>query len=130
MELPATRQRVIQHTQEKWNRKIREKIQRSLEYYRAHPDQIQQRLEQLDREWDVERTLEANAGALILAGGTLGFLANRKFFALPVVVGAFSLQHALQGWCPPLPILRRLGFRTQSEIQEERNGLEEILTRH
>lgn len=130
MELPATRQRVIQHTQEKWNRKIREKIQRSLEYYRAHPDQIQHRLEQLDREWDVERTLEANAGALVLGGGALGVLVNRKFFALPVVVGAFLLQHALQGWCPPLPILRRLGFRTQSEIQQERNGLEDILTRH
>ena len=33
------------------------------------------------------------------------------------------LQHALQGWCPPLPLFRRLGFRTQEEIARERYAL-------
>jgi hypothetical protein len=32
----------------------------------------------------------------------------------------FLLQHALQGWCPPVPLLRQLGFRTSYEIEEER----------
>ncbi|WP_111420331.1 efflux transporter outer membrane subunit, partial [Rhodoplanes roseus] len=27
----------------------------------------------------------------------------------------FLFQHAIQGWCPPVPILRRLGFRTELE---------------
>jgi hypothetical protein len=30
---------------------------------------------------------------------------------LPALVTAFLFQHAVQGWCPPVPILRRLGFR-------------------
>ena len=28
-----------------------------------------------------------------------------------VGVLAFLLQHALQGWCPPMPVFRWLGFR-------------------
>ena len=36
------------------------------------------------------------------------------------------MQHALQGWCPPLPVLRRLGFRTQNEIERERYALEGV----
>lgn len=130
MELPATNQRVRLHTDDKWNRAISDQIQGSLQYYREHPDQIEHRLKQLDKEWDVERVLEANASGLILTGSTLGLLLSRKFFAVPVVISAFLLQHALQGWCPPLPILRRFGYRTMSEIQQERSGLEDILARH
>jgi hypothetical protein len=33
---------------------------------------------------------------------------------LPGVVAAFLLQHAIQ--VPPVPVFRRLGFRTQTEI--------------
>jgi hypothetical protein len=29
----------------------------------------------------------------------------------------------VQGWCPPIPILRRLAFRTTYEIEEERQAL-------
>ena len=43
-----------------------------------------------------------------------------------VGVGAFLLQHALQGWCPPLPLLRQLGVRTAEEINEERTALKTI----
>jgi hypothetical protein len=39
------------------------------------------------------------------------------------------MQHALQGWCPPVPILRRLGFRTAREIFEERLALKSLLDR-
>jgi hypothetical protein len=42
-------------------------------------------------------------------------------------VQTFYLQHTLQGWCPPLPLLRRLGFRTPGEIEEERAELEALL---
>jgi hypothetical protein len=41
-------------------------------------------------------------------------------------VTAFLFQHAVQGWCPPLPILRRLGFRTASEIDTERYALKAL----
>jgi hypothetical protein len=51
---------------------------------------------------------------------------DRKFFFFPAVVAGFLLQHAVQGWCPPLPIFRRMGFRTQTEIDEERHALKAL----
>jgi hypothetical protein len=53
----------------------------------------------------------------------IGRLVHRGFYALPAVVAAFLLQHALQGWCPPLSIFRRRGVRTAREIAEERYAL-------
>lgn len=49
---------------------------------------------------------------LALCGVLLGVTADRRFLALPALVTAFLLQHAVQGWSPPLPVLRRLGIRT------------------
>lgn len=92
-------------------------------------DAIEQRLQQLDREWDVERVLEVNASTLALTGLVLGLTVNRKWFALPGVVLPFLLQHGLQGWCPPLPVLRRLGVRTRGEIDREKYLLKTSLSR-
>ena len=84
---------------------------------------IDERLRELDREWDIERMLEANAATACLIGVTLGALQDRRFFLMPAIVAGFLLQHAVQGWCPPMPILRRLGFRTANEIDYERYAL-------
>src|SRR5512135_2089568 len=45
------------------------------------------------------------------------------FYLLPAAVAGFLLQHALQGWCPPVPLFRSLDVRTASEIAEERYAL-------
>lgn len=87
------------------------------------PSAIETRLRELDREWDTERVLEALASSFTLTGLTLGLTVNRKWLALTGVVSAFLLQHALQGWCPPLPAIRALGVRTTAEIDEERYAL-------
>src|SRR5947209_467245 len=70
--------------------------------------------------------LEANAATAVLVGVTLGATVSRKFFLFPAVVAGFLLQHAVQGWCPPVPVFRHLGFRTQSEIEEERYALKAL----
>ena len=75
-------------------------------------DAIDRRLAELDQEWDMERTLDANTSIISLDGLTLGASVDRKWFLLPAAVSGFLLQHAVQEWCPPLPILRRLGIRT------------------
>jgi hypothetical protein len=36
------------------------------------------------------------------------------------------VEHVIEGWCPPLAILRRLGFRTSSEINRERIALKTL----
>jgi hypothetical protein len=84
---------------------------------------IERRLRELDEEWDVERYLETMAPTFTLVGLTLGVLKDRRWLVLPFVIQSFFLQHALQGWCPPLPLLRHLGVRTAQEIEHERCAL-------
>ncbi len=118
--------RVQAHTSDAANRMIHEAMTERLVHAALHPDGIEERLGELEREWDVERVLEANASTLGLAGLALGIAVDRRWLALPVLVAGFLLQHATQGWCPPLPLLRRLGFRTQQEIDRERYGLKAL----
>jgi len=88
---------------------------------------VLRRIEALDREWDVVRVLEVNASTLALSGLVLGVTVNKKWLLLPGVVLLFLLQHGLQGWCPPLPVLRRLGVRTRGEIDREKYALKAAL---
>lgn len=126
LDLPATAKRVPRRTAPEVNDRIRQETARRLQYYAAHPDEIDNRLEELEAEWDVERTLEANASALAFVGVLLGATVDRRFLLVPAVVTGFLFQHALQGWCPPLPVLRRLGTRTQREIDTERDALKTL----
>lgn len=121
--LPPTEKRVPDQTSSKINEAIRRETLVRLEECSASPQRIPMRLSELDREWDIERTLEANAATIALIGLLLGALVSWWFFLIPAVVAFFLLQHALQGWCPPLPILRRLHFRTAREIETERMSL-------
>lgn len=124
--LPATTTRVERNTSSAVNRRIERQIERSIAFYAAHPEAIAQRLEELEREWDMERVLEANAATIGLAGMLLGAFVNKRFLALPIAVTGFLLQHALQGWCPPVPVLRRRGVRTAAEIERERVALKAL----
>ena len=125
--IPATTQRVPAHTPPEYNQRIRRTTQSNVARYAARgPEAIDRRLAELDHEWDIERLLEANASSLVVLGCALGAFASRKFFILPALVGGFLLQHAIQGWCPPVPLFRRLGVRTQREIDEERFALKTL----
>lgn len=123
MESPGTRERVPKHTAARFNRQIRKELEARLWFYAYHPEQIDDRLLELEQEWDIERSLESNAATLALSGTVLGLVASRKFLFLPAMVTAFLLQHAIQGWCPPLPLFRRMGVRTMAEIETERYAL-------
>lgn len=52
-------------------------------------------------------------------GLVLSYLHHRLWLLLPFLVFAFLLQHALTGFCPPVPLFRALGFRTAGEIADE-----------
>ena len=118
--LPATASRVENATSAAINHRFAQQVERSIRYHAEHPEEIDRRLAELDHEWDIERTLEANAATLALTGTLLGAYVDRRFLVLPAAVTAFLLQHALQGWCPPVPVFRRLGVRTTAEIDRER----------
>lgn len=124
MKLPLTSERVPAHTKGEVNEKIRKKTEENIRFFGSRGrSAIDQRLKELEREWDTERCLETGASTLALAGAILGATVNRKFFLLPLAVGGFLLQHAIQGWCPPLEVLRRFGVRTMREIDHERFAL-------
>lgn len=123
MKVPATPARVPNNTSFEINKRIEHATILRLEEIGFSPVLIDQRLRELDREWDIERAIEANAATAVMVGTLLGALSSRFWFALPGMVGAFLLQHSIQGWCPPVPVLRRLGFRTSREIDDERTLL-------
>jgi hypothetical protein len=125
--LPSTVARVPEHTAAHVNERIRRQMEeRVVRLAAAGPGAIARRLRELDEEWDVERALEANAATLAAVGSALALFVDRRFAVLPLAVGSFLLEHATQGWCPPVPIFRRYGFRTQAEIGRERYALKAI----
>jgi hypothetical protein len=119
--------RVQAHTAPDVNSKIETEAATRVFAAAVEPEQaITRRIEELDDEWDIERWLEANASALAFTGTVLGLLVNKKFFAVPCIVLPFLFQHAVQGWCPPVPILRRKGVRTRREIDAEKYALKAV----
>lgn len=118
--------RVDRHTSSETSERLQHQTRASVAYYAAHPDEIPQRLAELDREWDIERALAMNSSALSIFGLMMTALRGRRWLLLPMVVQGFFIQHAIEGWCPPLPILRRLGLRTQFEIEQERYALKAL----
>jgi hypothetical protein len=124
----STRNRVPAHSTPGVNRSIQEEIEASRVLHQRNPGHIPKRLKELDEEWDIERAIQANAGAIGFAGLLLSFT-DRRWIILPMAVTGFLFQHALQGWCPPVPILRRLGFRTSYEIEQERRGCYPLTTK-
>ncbi|HLW68860.1 MAG TPA: hypothetical protein VKS79_26350 [Gemmataceae bacterium] len=123
--LPSTAERVPANTSDLVNEEIRWQTEVNVTHYMgAGAEEIDRRLRELDQEWDTERWLETLAPSFTLTGLLLGVTVSRKWLILPFVVQAFFLQHALQGWCPPLPLLRRMGVRTSKEIEQERQALQ------
>jgi hypothetical protein len=66
------------------------------------------------------------ASSFSLTGIMLAVTIDRRWLLLPTVVLSFLLLHAVQGWCPPVPLLRRLGIRTREEIDRERYALKAL----
>jgi uncharacterized protein YdaU (DUF1376 family) len=124
--IPATSERVRHSTSASVNRRIEDHIRDSIAWHAGHPQRIGGRLKELDREWDTERALEANAAVIAFTGTLLAATHDKRWLAVPAIVTAFLFQHAVQGWCPPLPVLRRLGFRTAREIDAERTALKAL----
>lgn len=126
--MPAGTDRVRRATRKNVNEQIDRQTENNIRRYGGCDRRmIQQRIDELDSEWDIERVLEVNASTLALTGLVLGSLVNRKWLYLTGGVLTFLLQHGLQGWCPPLPILRRAGIRTRGEIDSEKYAFKALL---
>lgn len=115
------------NTSEKINYKIRRETEARIKYYSLRDkNELNERIKELDDEWDVENVLEVNAGSLAMGGALLGILLDKRFFLLSAVATGFLIQHSIKGWCPPIPLIRKFGIRTRHEIDIERNALKAI----
>jgi hypothetical protein len=118
----------VDHVRESTSESVNEQLDREMRYrvrYYAEcgEEEISQKIDELEREWDIERVLETNASALALTGVVLAATGSKKWLIVPGVVLSFLMQHAIQGWCPPVPLFRRLGIRTRKEIEREKYAL-------
>ena len=120
--------RVRKSSTGKSNRKIDARTRENIDHYSSlSREEIMQRIIRLNKEWDTERSLQLLSASNVLTGLILGLTVNRKWLLLSGISAAFLVQHSLQGWCPPLPLLRKFGIRTANEINEEKNALLERL---
>jgi hypothetical protein len=122
----ATVGRIRRLTAEGLNTKMQEDAEGRVAYYANHPEEIEQRLRELDEEWDIERIIELEAAGTVITGFLLGFTVSKKWFLLSVFASAMLILHNVRGGYPLLPILRRLGFRTPNEIAQERYALKAV----
>jgi hypothetical protein len=123
----AEADRVRANTAPEINRHIDRRIEKNIRHYSGQPkERIYERIRELDEEWDIERLLEMMASSFSVTGIVLAATIDRRWFLLPTIVMSFLLLHAVQGWCPPVPLLRRLGVRTREEIDRERYALKAL----
>jgi hypothetical protein len=119
--------RVRRQTSPESLEKLERQLERNVRFHGARSEaEITNRIAELENEWSVERYLDTNASILALTGALLGLTASRKWLLLSAAVGGFLLQHAVSGWCPPIPLLRRLGIRTRSELDREKFALKAL----
>ncbi|WP_257463516.1 YgaP family membrane protein [Archangium lipolyticum] len=116
--------RVRRHGPERANEEILRKARERMARDASRPlDEVEERLRELDREWDLERSLQVNAAAWSLVGLVLGATGDRRWLVVPGVVAGLLLQYGLTGWCPPVSVLRLLGCRTRGEVEAEKLAL-------
>lgn len=112
--------RVRRYTSHAQLRRIDDATENRLRLYSSQPpDVIQQRITELRREWSIERYLQINVATVGLATVALAATLNRKWGFLTCAGLGFFLVHAVEGFDPPIPLLRRLGIRTRAEIDRE-----------
>ncbi|MDX2089751.1 MAG: hypothetical protein SFX73_17985 [Kofleriaceae bacterium] len=130
---PPLNDGIRDHTSRGTNERIDRTTRGTLDEVGTSPERVRARLSELDREWNVDRALMLN---FAIVGGLSATMTARSLLrygrpggwgALLATQLAFLAHHAIRRWCPPMPLFRRLGFRSEREIEAERNMLREQL---
>lgn len=119
--LPPTTQRVAAHTCPEVNEMIRSSMLEQLARMEdAGEPELTARIEELNKEWDMDRVTEAKAAVCILGCSLLGTSKSRFWSLMSMISAGFLLHYALFGWCPSAPVMRKMGIRTAEEISREK----------
>ncbi len=98
--------------------RIDEKIRETIASYSTKPEEeIGERLEKLEKEWNAEKTARTNAIMLSLLGLGMGLFSNRRWFLLSGL--------ALPLFFTKKP-LKMVGIRSQKEIEAEKYALRSL----
>lgn len=121
------RDRVRRMTFKRDLERIDEKTHDSIRYHTDLGNEaISRRLSELDTEWAVDRALMIGAGFFVWLGLILGTAFKARLYVISAVAATITLVYAAFGWAPPVLFLRRLGFRTRGEIDQERFALKAL----
>jgi hypothetical protein len=116
--------RVRQNTPAEVNSRIEQATMKRVWDYAHKPrEEITARIQQLDREWDLERVLETGAAGAALTGVVLSGVKSRVWLLLPAAVLASLLQHSITRRSTAVRLVRGLGIRTRREIEAEKYAL-------
>jgi hypothetical protein len=123
----ANTDRVRGNTREDVNRRIDRETELRLSAAAAmRRPEIDHDILRLGREWDFERVLEAEAAITGLTGIVLALTVDKRWLGLPGLAASMVFLHGLQGWYPMLPVFRRLGVRSQEEIDRKYYALKAL----
>jgi hypothetical protein len=119
--------RVRAHTRPDVNRRIDHNAELRLREAAARSKaDLTERVAAKGREWNFDRVVEVEASMTALTGILLGAAVDRRFLLMPGMAASMLLLHAVQGWYPLLPLLRRLGLKSQNEIDREYYALKAL----
>src|SRR5206468_869039 len=109
---------------EQFTQQIDAKIEQNIRFYATQsPEMISQRIDELDRERTLDQTMALYGSGIGLGTLLFSFIGGRKWLVVTGTVLGFMLKHSLEGTSPVVPLLRKLGVRTRSEIDREKYAL-------
>jgi hypothetical protein len=100
-------------------------INRISKYYNSTPEAITKRLQELENEWDIEKTVQMNVSTMAIAGIILGTLFSKRWFLLSGIAAGIMFLNGI-GAKQPSQFLKSVGVRTRQEIDDEIYGLKAL----
>jgi hypothetical protein len=103
------------------------RIRENVRYYSTlGGDAISARIESLEKEWDLQRSLMAGAAGAGCFGLIAGLVGGKSWRIFTWVSLPMLLLHALGRWVPPMAVLQRMGKRQWKEIEAEKYALKAL----
>lgn len=118
---------IRESTSDEINRRIDRYTEDNIRHYATQPnDIITDRINILEKEWDIQRLVQSISSGIGLGSIILGVLGSKKWWFITTLATASSGIHAVRGWSPGTVALRRMGFRTRQEIDREKYALKAL----
>lgn len=85
----------------------------------------EEQLEELESEWSYEKIAKVAAAGFVILGVFLSAKNRKKMTEFADSIAAMLGVESLEQWSPPPVLLEKFGIRTQKEIDEDIQALQE-----